>query len=209
MSKKHDNVTLRQKVMLRHTALKMLGDEPPVILETHGGRGDVWSAVYRDVPFGVVLEKEPERADLLAVQRPEWAVYECDAEIALAAGAGRGWTFNLLDVDPYGAAWPTLRAFFGSQRPFADRMALVVNDGLRFAACGGAAWRNEILAPFAARYGNHNVWYIYPDRIVPELLAEAVAPAGYRVAHLESYATGTIGKMVHVLARLEREAAGG
>lgn len=202
---KHDNLTLSAKVMLRQTALRALGDEP-VILETHGGRGDIWSAVYHDAPPGVVFEKDPEKADLLAVQRPAWAVYEADVEIALAAGAARHMAFNYVDVDPYGAAWPALRAFFGSERPLAPRMVVVVNDGLRFAACGGAAWRNEILAPFAARYGNHNVWRAYPDLIAPELLGEAAALGGYRVAHYDAYVTGVIGKMVHILAILEREA---
>lgn len=172
MSKKHDNLTLSAKVMLRQTALLMLGDDP-VIVETHGGRGDIWSAVYRDFPTGAVFEKDPGKADILAMQRPTWAVYESDVEIALAAGAARHLTVDLLDVDPYGAAWPTLQAFFGSTRPLAQRMVVVINDGLRFTACGGAA---EILAPFAARYGNHNIWYVYPDKIAPELLATAAAP---------------------------------
>jgi hypothetical protein len=207
MSKKHqkrDNLTLSAKVMLRHTALRLTGGRP-VILETHGGHGDIWSAVYRGVTTGVVFEKDPDKADELVAQRPQWAVYEADVEIALAAGAARTWTFDLLDVDPYGAAWPALRAFFGSARPFAPRMVVVVNDGLRFAACGGAAWRNEILAPFASRYGNHNVWRVYPDLIAPELLADAIAPAGYRVTHYDAYVTGVIGKMVHLLAVLERD----
>lgn len=203
-SQKHDNLTRAAKVMLRQTALRLLHDETPIILETHGGRGDIWSSVYHDVDDGVVFEKDPEKADYLAVQRPTWAVYEADVEIALGAGAGRSWTFNYLDVDPYGASWPALRAFFGSERPFAPRMVVVINDGLRFAACGGSAWRNEILAPFAARYGNHNIWRIYPDRIAPELLAEAVAPAGYAVTHYDGYTTGVLGKMVHMLAVLGR-----
>ena len=206
MSKKHDNLTLSAKVMLRQTALRVLGSADPVIVETHGGRGDIWSAVYRDFPTGAVFEKDPGKADLLAMQRPTWAVYESDVEIALAAGAARHLTVDLLDVDPYGAAWPTLQAFFGSTRPLAPRMVVVINDGLRFTACGGAAWRNEILAPFAARYGNHNIWYVYPDKIAPELLATAAASGGYTIAHYDSYTTGVAGKMVHILAVLERDA---
>lgn len=204
-AQKHDNITISGKVMLRQTALKLLGDEPPVICETHGGRGDIWSAVYAHIDGGVVFDKDPDKADVLATQRPTWAVYEADVEIALAVGAGRHLTFNLLDVDPYGSCWQTLRAFFGSKRPFAERMVLALNDGLRFTACGGAAWRNEILAPFASRYGNHNVWRIYPDTIAPELLAEAAALGGYRVAHFDAYTAGIAGKMVHMLAVLERD----
>lgn len=204
-AQKHDNLTFRQKIMLRQTALGLLYDAEPVILETHGGHGDVWSALYHTVTTGVVFENQPDRADELAAQRPTWAVYEADVEIALAAGAGRHLTFNYMDVDPYGACWPALNAFFSSKRPFAPRMVLAINDGLRFAACGGAAWRNEILAPFAARYGNHNIWYVYPELIAPELLATAVAPAGYRITYREGYTTGVIGKMVHILAVVERD----
>lgn len=127
---KKDNSTLDDKVMLRAVALRHLGAEP-VIMETHGGIGDVWASVYQHVWQGVVFEKDSVKASKLARQRPTWAVYEADCVKALALGAGGYLTVNLLDVDPYGDPWPALTAFFGSVRPFAPRMVVVVNDGMR------------------------------------------------------------------------------
>lgn len=202
-----DNASLRQKSMLRQTALRLLGDETPVILETHGGHGDIWSILYSRVENGVVFETDPDKAVELAVQRPTWSVYEADCEPALRHGAGSHLVFNYVDVDPYGSCWQTLRAYFGSQRSFPARTVLVVNDGLRMKAGIGAAWESGILEPFAARYGNHAVWRLYPTVIVRELLDEAIAPAGYGVTLLESYTTGRGEKLVHFLAVLERDAA--
>ena len=205
---KLDNFTLRQKVMLRQTALAALGGETPVICETHGGRGDVWAALYSDVAEGAVFETDPDKSVILAAQRPSWSVYEADVEMALAAGAAKHLTFNYLDVDPYGSSWETLEAFFSSARPFAPRMVVVVNDGLRFKAQSGSAWQTERLAAFAMRYGNHTVWRDYPTRICRELMDETAAQGGYTVRTFESYATGHERKMVHMLAVLERETAG-
>ena len=69
---KHDNNTYSEKVMLRQTAVSLL-TETPVVMETHGGIGDLWAAVYADVEEGVVFEKRPDRTTLLALQRPTWA----------------------------------------------------------------------------------------------------------------------------------------
>ena len=201
---KQDNLTLRQKVMLRQTALAMLRGETPVVCETHGGRGDVFASVYTGVECGAVFEKDPDKSVLLAAQRPTWSVYEADVEIALAAGAAAHLTINLLDVDPYGSAWETIEGFFTSRRPRANRVIVVVNDGLRFRARGGSAWQVERLAPFAARYGNHAVWRDYPTRICRELMDEMAGKGGYTVRRFESYATGIEQKLVHMLAELER-----
>jgi hypothetical protein len=201
-----DNLTLSQKVMLRQTALAALGGETPVICETHGGRGDVWAAVYSHVEDGAVFETDPDKSVLLAMQRPTWAVYEADVEMALAAGAAGHLTFNYLDVDPYGSSWETLEAFFGSTRPRAPRMVVVVNDGLRFKAQSGSAWQVERLAPFVERYGNHAVHRDYPTRICRELMTQMAALGGYTMRTFESYATGRERKMVHMLAILEQEA---
>ena len=125
-------------------------------------------------------------------------------EIALRAGAGRHLAFNYLDVDPYGSSWETLDAFFASKRPAAERMVVVVNDGLRLRAGGGRAWQTERLEQFVRRYGNHVVWRDYPTRICRELMGQAAALGGYEVRHFDSYTAGSIGKMVHMLAILVR-----
>ena len=48
--------------------------------------------------------------------------------------------------------------------------------------------------PFAARYGNHNIWRIYPRPHRAGLLAEAVAPAGYAVTHYDGLHHGRVGQ---------------
>lgn len=113
--------------MLRQTALAQLTD-PAVILETHGGYGDVFSAVYAHVQEGVVFEKDPFRTLYLAHQRPSWAVYETDCVPALEMGAGDHLAVNLLDIDPYGNAWPPIQAFFTSARPRARKVAIVGDE---------------------------------------------------------------------------------
>lgn len=208
MPRKQDNRTLSQKVMLRQTALRYLRGETPVICETHGGRGDIWSVVYAEVADGVVFEIEPDKADALAAQRPTWAVYQADAVMALTAGAGAHLAVNYLDVDPYGSSWDTLEAFFASTRPRAARVVVVVHDGLRLKASSGSAWQTARLAPFAARYGNHLIWREYPTRICRELMTQMASLGGYDVRRFESYATGHEQKMVHMLAVLERETPG-
>lgn len=201
---KHDNITLDQKVMLRQTALRLLGGEPPVILETHGGHGDVWSSLYHPFDGGVVFEKDHDRSVELASQRPTWAVYEADVELALPAGAARHLAFNYVDVDPWGSCWETLAGFFSSARPLAGRMVLVVNDGLRHNLRGGKGWQTGASEGIVRKYGNHNAFRLYPD-VVEEMLASTVAGV-YRITHFESYATGHEKKMVHFLAVLERDA---
>lgn len=198
---KQDNSTFSQKVMLRQTALAQLSDTP-VVMETHGGVGEVYSAVYGHVTEGIVFEKDPFRTPILAQQRPSWAVYEGDCVSSIAAGAGSHLTVNLLDVDPYGNAWPTIRAFFQSQRPFADKIVVVVNDGLRMQLRGGGAWRTKMLTEIVQKYGN-DLWGKYLE-ICEELVAETAVGANYKVTIFDGYYCGIEKKMTHYLAVLER-----
>lgn len=193
-----DNSTYAQKVMLRQTALAQLADVP-VVMETHGGVGDVWSAVYAHIETGVVFEKDPFRTPLLAQQRPSWSVYEADSAVALGNSAGSHLTINLLDVDPFGDPWPTLAAYFSSQRPFADHMVVVVNDGLRVAAAG-SAWKSDTLSPMVSKYGNQ-LWPHYLD-ICQELMSDVAI--GYTLRAFEGYYCGDKQKMTHYLAVLAR-----
>lgn len=185
--------------MLRRTALAQLSGTP-VIVETHGGVGDVWSAVYRDVAEGVVFEKDPFKVVKLASQRPSWAVYEADCVSALTGGAGGHLCANLLDVDPYGSAWPTIQAFFRSERPRADKVAVVVNDGLRMKIRGGGAWDTKILEPMVQRHGN-DLWSRYLE-VCEELMSETAEAAGYTVSFFDGYYCGIEKKMTHYLSVL-------
>lgn len=195
-----DNSTFSQKVMLRQTALAKLTD-PAVILETHGGYGDVFSAVYSHVDQGVVFEKDHFRTVFLAHQRPSWAVYEADCVTALELGAGDHLVVNLLDIDPYGNAWPPIKAFFGSTRPRASRVVVVVNDGLRMKLRGGGAWDTKVLEDMVQRYGN-DLWNSYLG-ICEELMKETAVSANYTMSFFDGYYCGIEQKMTHYLAVLE------
>lgn len=134
----HDNSTYKQKVMLRRKALEFVSD--PVVMETHGGAGKLYEACYPHVEQGIVFEKDDTKLAILGRQRPTWAVYGATCETAISGGAGAHLPVNILDVDPYGNPWPVIGAFFESDRPRPELMAVVVNDGLRQKVKQGGSW---------------------------------------------------------------------
>ncbi len=136
------------------------------------------------------------------MQRPTWAVYECDSTAALSEGVGAHLTITLLDVDPYGESWPTLKAFFKSQRPFADRMVVVVNDGLRQKLRINGAWSTGSMRSMVEKYGN-DLHPIYLD-ICAELLGEYADSAGYFVDEFAGYYCGASKLLTHFLAVLQK-----
>src|SRR5690606_31820124 len=104
LQKKKNNSTYYQKTRLRERTLQSLaeaGIDAPVVMETHGGTGQLYRACYRTFPQGVVFEQKGEKAAKLALQRPTWAVYQCDCVNALSEGVGGHLAVNLLDIDPY------------------------------------------------------------------------------------------------------------
>jgi hypothetical protein len=200
---KLDNGSYRQKVLIRQAAVKQLAE--PVIMETHGGTGQLFRACYAGCPRGVVFDKDGDKVDVLARQRPTWAVYQADCVQAIAAGAGGHLAVDLLDVDPYGDPWPAIRAFFESKRPRPARVAVVVHDGvlprLRLMGASGVG----SLAEMGKRYG---------DKIAPfylevcrELVAGIAAPGGYGVTQWAGFYSGKSGQNTHWLAILEKETA--
>lgn len=197
---KADNNTFEQKAMLRRTALEHITS--PVVCETHGGWGELFETVYGQVREGMVIEKDPQRAEFLARQRPTWAVYEADSAAALEMGAGAHLVVNVLDVDPYGDPWPVIQGFFRASRQMADRMVVVVNDGLRQMVRSGTSWQSTTLAPIVAERGN-NLWPVYLD-VCKELMGRAILPTDYRLSFFDGYYTGHSQRMTHYLAVLER-----
>jgi hypothetical protein len=202
---KKDNSTLHQKIALRHRALDMLeswGVDAPVVMETHGGEGVLFNACYSHLHDGVVFEVDEQKISTLAKQRPTWGVYQADSAEALAEGAGKHWVVDLLDVDPYGMTWDVIEAFFTSDRPFADRMILVVNDGLRKKLEAKGAWTVEYLAPIVRKYGN-DIHPVYKE-VAGELVAHFAAEAGYSVKQYVAYYCGHVLANTHYLVVLER-----
>jgi len=178
--------------------------ESPVIMETHGGFGRLYRACYDSIAHGVVFEKKPERAQLLALQRPTWAVYQADCVMAVAGGAGAHLPVNVLDCDPYGDPWPVISVFFDSDRPRPDVVFVVVNDGLRQKVRMGGAWGTKTLSDAVSRFGNDLHDY-YLD-VCKVLLAEKAARAGYSLSRFVGYYCGHAQQMTHYLAVLNREA---
>lgn len=202
--KKLDNSTFIQKRTLREQALARLaegGVHEPIVLETHGGKGELFKACYAHLHGGVVFEHDPHKAAYLGLQRPTWAVYQCEVEQALWGRVGSHVAVDLLDVDPYGDGWHVIEAFFASERPFKDRMVIAVNDGLRQKLIVGA-WDVAILKPMVLKYGNE-LHPIYLD-VCRELLEEKVAQAGYAVDYFGGYYCGRNLHMTHFMAVLAR-----
>lgn len=195
-----DNSTFQQKAALRRAVVCEVA--APVVMETHGGMGALYRACYGQVKRGIVFETNERKADLLAGQRPTWSVYQSDSTKALAAGAGAHMEINLLDLDPYGEPWPCLRAFFHSERPRAQSLWVVVNDGLRQKVRLGGASKVRSLQSMVMKYGN-NLFDCYLD-VCRELLAEHAEAAGYQVRRFRGYYCGKIKDMTHYAALLEQ-----
>jgi hypothetical protein len=193
------NSTFFQKAELRSRTLMMI--EKPVVLETNGGYGRLFQRCYRHLKDGVVLEADPVKAAALGLQRPTWAVYECKAERALADGIGSHLEVNFLDLDPYGEPWPTVDAFFQSKRPFPNRLAVVVNDGLR-QTLRFNAWSVGSMQQIVSRLGNK----IAPKylEICRDMLSEKAGRAGYKLAKWTGYYCGQRESMTHYAAVFEK-----
>jgi len=194
---KQDNTTLERKTALR---LNLLRKVPrPVILETHGGVGQIWKRVYSEIPCGVVFEENPAKAERLAIQRPTWAVYEADCVRSLRAGIGAHLNINFIDLDPYGEPWDCLEAIFASERPWPARLAIVVNDGLRKKCQLTGGWDVESLRPAVRQFGNATIYAEYL-MVAQWNLERIVAPRGYRLSDWAGYYCGMHDNMTHYAA---------
>lgn len=200
MAKQKDNSTFARKVSLRRLMLEQVAQ--PVVMETHGGYGRLYLQVYPNLQQGIVFEKDEHKAGVLAEQRPTWAVYQGDCVAALKVGVGAHRIINVLDIDPYGEPWSVMDAFFTSDRPRANTLYLVVNDGLRNKLKLGGAWSMDQMAAVVERYGN-NLYHRYLD-VCQELVQQKAAQAGYGLSRFAGYYCGTDALMTHYLAVLTR-----
>lgn len=199
---KKDNSTFERKAALRARALMYL-KVPPVVMETHGGFGKIFQRCYRHLPQGIVFESDETKSAALAGQRPTWAVYECACEPALAAGVGSHLEVNFLDLDPYGEPWEAVTNYFGSKRPFASRMIVVVNDGLRQKLRMQGGWVVKSMQHIVRKEGNGWLYKNYLE-ISRDLLAEKAARQGYKLSLWNGYYTGAGQSMTHYAAVLDR-----
>ena len=187
---KFDNANFKQKVDLRTRMLMMMKD--PIVMETNGGAGAIFTHCYRNIAHGAVFETAEDKSGLLAMQRPSWSVYECDAVKALSLGVGSHLEVNFLDVDPYGECWPFLDSYFSSPRTFVTRLAIAVNCGLRQKLRLAGGWHVKSLQDIVERRGNQALYKNYLD-ICKELLQKHAWKQGYRLKSWTGYYTGNPG----------------
>ena len=201
-----DNKTINEKSRLRKKMLTLL-DTDPVILETHGGKGDLYRRCYPDVDTGLVFETDPVKAEKLVHQRPNWAVYETDCVWGLENGVGGHLEVNFIDADPYGQAWHVLEAFFGSERPRAAQVIVVVHDGIRSSLQRFGSLNMDIFAPIVERIGELQLHRKYLE-VCEELLEDMAAGAGYVVAGFGGFYSRRDRDQTHFFAELRREVSG-
>lgn len=198
---KKDNSTIRQKIGLRNLALSWL-EAKPVILETHGGRGEIYKRLYRKHGAGIVLETDKDKLLCLSRQRPEWRVYGCRAETGLLFPVDYGLQVNFIDCDPYGSPWDVLQAWFSANRQRANQLVIVVNDGIKQKLLIGAAsvraMKEENLT-----YGNKGVAENYLT-VCKDKLKKMAAPVGYSIANWHAYYCGTGNHMTHYAVDLRQ-----
>lgn len=203
-SRKSDNKGLREKLRLRREAMARLG-VAPLVCETHGGFGVIGGHLYRDLPRGVAIEKDEQKAARLARERPGWRVYEGDSTSALSRGLAGDLPINLLDADPYGDPWPTIRAFLLSERERPQRIVVAVNDGLRRGLRIGAGWRYGSLKDAVLEFGAdlHPVYL----QVARWMLDQEAARGGYRMEDFRGFYGGHSQGMTHYYGVLERDLA--
>lgn len=196
---KKDNSTLTKKISLRKKLLKEL--DAPVIMETHGGKGDVWQRCYQDIPFGVVFEKDDKKISILAEQRPDWAVYQCDCIAGLQAKIQSIFRINFVDIDPYGDPWPVIDYFFKGMSQKVEALGIVVNDGLRLGLNMNIGWNFSSLKKAVNKYGNQSIYANYLD-VCQETLTEKAEEHGYSLGLWGGYYCGKNKQMTHYAAIL-------
>ena len=193
-----DNAGLPNKVAVRARALERLSDRP-IILETHAGEGVVYDRLYR-AACGACLERDETKSYRLATQRPTWRVYQVDAIAALRAGLEADTPFSLVDIDPYGDPWPTIRAYMAAHREFPARFMIAVNDGLRRNIKMGTAWKIASLRDAVRHFGTDiHDQYLAVSRWMLEREAN---DANLSVARFEGFHAGANKQMTHWLAEL-------
>lgn len=189
------------KASLRQNLLREI--DSPVVLEAFGGYGSIFRLCYNHIESGIVFEKDPRKISHLAKQRPTWAVYQSDCVEAMREGVGSHLIVNFLDCDPYGDPWPAIDAFLFSQRPFPDRLAVAVTDGLRIDAKVSGLFGCESMAMMVERHGGAHVYSNYVD-VCRELLAYKASQIGYDLRRWSGYYCGAMQQITHYAAILER-----
>ena len=195
-----DNKTLLEKSHLRKQMLAKL-DTEPVILETHGGTGELFLRCYSHVREGAVFETDPKKAVTLLKQRPNWAVYESDCVWSLQNGVGSHLPINFVDFDPYGMAWNVIQAYFESERPRVEKLILVAHDGVRSTLKRYGGGRIGFFSKIVEQIGEIELYQEYLA-ICEQLLLEIVEPAGYAIEGFGGFYSKQDKDQTHFFAEL-------
>ena len=197
-----DNRTLLEKSHLRKEMLARLESEP-CLLETHGGNGELFLRCYADVQEGAVFETDPKKAVTLLKQRPTWAVYESDCVWSLHNGVASHLKVNFVDFDPYGGAWNVIEAFFKSERPRAEKLIVVVHDGVRMSLKRFGGGRINFFSDLVTEVGEIELYENYLS-ICEELLFKIVSDAGYKAQEFGGFYSKADSDQTHFFAELYR-----
>ncbi len=197
-----DNSTFRSKAKLRKKAMAML--DAPCVMETHGGYGAIYDECYRRAGLpGVVFEKNPIKADALAKQRPNWAVYECDCVAAISEGVGFHIPVNLFDIDPYGSPWDVVDAILSQSDRLPAVIVMAVNDGLRQKVQMNGGWDVAQLMPAVRHFGAAGMYRNYLD-VCEFVMQHKAVEAGFALGRFGGYYCGYGDNMTHYAALLRR-----
>ena len=199
--KAQDNKTVIEKARLRKQMLAKL-QSPPVILETHGGTGDIFQRCYKHVEQGIVFETDPKKAAVLCRQRPNWTVCETDCNWALSNNVGSHLPINFIDCDPYGAAWNALNALFRSDRPRPDKVLIVVHDGIRNRITRFGASDIDVFHSIIEEIGEIALSQNYLD-VCQHLLTQYAALGGYAVEMFGGFYSKHDKNQTHFFAELK------
>jgi hypothetical protein len=195
-----DNSTLVKKTALRRQALKLL--PAPVVMETHGGTGQIYRRCYAHIDTGVVFERDPRKARVLGLQRPTWAVYRADCVAAIRAGVGGHLPVNFFDLDPWGEPWPAIEAIFSGGLDLPGRIVFAVNDVLRLTLKRGA-WRVRSMADAVTKFGN-DIYHRYLE-VARWKLERIAAEVGFTLERFGGYYCGVQQQNAHYYALLRRD----
>jgi hypothetical protein len=159
--------------------------------------------VYSEIAQGVAFDEKPAKAELLAIQRPTWSVFESDCVESIRAGAGEHLEINLIDIDPYGEPWPMVEAWFASERPWPDRIGFAINDGVRMKLKITGGWDVESLKPAVQHFGNSTMYGDYLS-VARWNLKRLALLREYELAHWTGYYCGHGDCMTHYAAVFDR-----
>ena len=202
---KKDNSTLKEKLGLRKAALKKINacGIQPKILETHGGKGEIFKKIYGRYDGGIVFETDIKKAKVLAKQRGSWRVYNSKCEKSIKDGVCDGVNLNFFDIDPYGSPWEVIDTILNSKIKLQKKIVFCVNDGLRKKIQLGGGWVVGCLKEEVNKYGNAEMHKNYL-KICKEMMIKKAGDVGLNVTSWNGYYCGHAQSMTHYAAILER-----